>query len=217
MPEHSSPTPDPLSHDAQEDFELDLGDPGLDHLRFWDRCRDGISIAVGSSETHKLLGTRDAFETYLERILKQDTPLQVLPHGDVEQSDRLPMTDEEAIWAARHECLELEDRLGSTCHFYVGNEGGLHGLDVEGQTRYFVRSWTVMRCEVGEGWGGSSSVQLPVASVRDLDGSQRSLVFPGRRRSEGVVSALTGGLSDRRSAVRSATLNALATIFFASR
>ncbi|MBZ0111780.1 MAG: DUF84 family protein [Thermoanaerobaculia bacterium] len=217
MAEHNSPVPNPRRLTGPEVGDFDPADPGLDGLSIWDRCRDGITIAVGSSESHKLLGTRDAFETYLERILKRDIPIEVLPHGEVEQSDRLPMSDEEAIWAARHECLELEDRLGPTCHFFVGNEGGLHGLDVEGQTRYFVRSWTVMRCEGGEGWGGSSSVQLPVNAVRDLDGSQRSLVLPGRRRSEGIVSALTGGLSDRRSAVRSATLNALATIFFASR
>ena len=185
-----------------------------EHKSFWDRFQSGVSIAVGSSESHKLLGTRDAFQTYLQHVAKKDLSVEVSPHGEVEQSDCLPMSDEEAIWAARHECLELEDRHQQTYDFYVGNEGGLHGLDVEGQMRYFVRSWSVVRCGEGEGWGGSSSVQLPLDSVKDLDGARRSLVLPGRRRSEGIVSALTSGLSDRRSGVRIATLNALSTLFY---
>ena len=188
-----------------------------EHKSFWDGFQSGIDIAVGSSEPHKLLGTRDAFEEFIEKVVGRSLSVTVVPHGEVEQSHYLPMSDEEAIWAARHECLELEDRLGSECQFYVGNEGGLHGLDVEGQTRYFVRSWSVVRCVSGEGWGGSSSVQLPLDSVKDLDGEHRSLVIPGRRRSEGIVSALTNGLSDRRSGVRVATLNALSTLFYERR
>ncbi len=181
---------------------------------FWEGHSEGVDVAVGSAEPHKLLGVREAFEVFVRQTLGRDLPIHVQPFADVEQSECLPMADEEAIFAARQECLELEERLGGRFVFYVGNEGGLHSLDVAGHQRHFVRSWSVVRQAGREAWGASGSVQLPVAVGEGLDSSRGSLVLPGRRRSEGLVSALTHGLSDRRAAVQQATVHALGTLFY---
>lgn len=181
---------------------------------FWDRFQTGIEVAVGSGESHKLLGTRDAFLRYFREGLRRQVSIALVPHAEVEMANCLPMTDEEAIAAARGEAKRLEDELGDAYHFYVANEGNLHPVEVDGTLRYFVRSWTVVRCALGESWGGSGSVQLPESLVDDLDGRRRSLVMPGRRRGGGLLQSLTGGMETRRSAVETATLNALATIFY---
>jgi non-canonical (house-cleaning) NTP pyrophosphatase len=140
-------------------------------------------------------------------------PVVIVPHGEVEVPSCLPVSDEEAIEAARQEAQALERQLGDAYHFYVASEGGLHSLEVGGKTHYFARTWTVIRAPVGEAWGGSGSIQLPDQLV-DGVGEGAPFSFPGRRRSGGMIASLTGGMETRRSAVGAATLHALSTLFY---
>lgn len=181
---------------------------------FWDRFQSGLEIAVASSAAHKLLGTRDGFLHYFREGLHRPVSIALVPHGEMEVDGCLPLSDEEAIAAARKEALDLERELEDAYHFYVGNEGGIHTVDLDGQVHYFVRCWTVIRCAVGEAWGGSGSVQLPDRLISGLDDRQMHLAIPGRRRAGGMVESLTGGLESRRSSVASATVHALSTLFF---
>jgi non-canonical (house-cleaning) NTP pyrophosphatase len=186
----------------------------IDLRSFWDRFQSGLEIAVASSAAHKLLGTRDGFLQYFREGLHRSVSIALVPHGEHEVDGCLPLSDEEAIAAARQEALGLEQELGESYHFYVGNEGGLHTVELDGQVHYFVRCWTVIRCAVGEAWGGSGSVQIPDRLIAGLDNHQVPLVIPGRRRAGGMVESLTGGLESRRSSVASATVHALSTLFF---
>ena len=122
----------------------------MDLREFWDRFQSGgIEVAVGSGEPHKLLGCREAFLRVFERGLARPISLAVVPHEEVEQRSALPMSDEEAVEAARAATMRLEEKLGNEYHFYVGNEGCLHVVDLEDEPiRYFVRSWTVIRSPV---------------------------------------------------------------------
>lgn len=182
---------------------------------FWDRFQKGIEIAVGSSASHKLLGVRDGFLRYFHDGLHRFAPVVIVPHGEVEVPSCLPVSDEEAIAAARKEAHELERQLGDAYHFYVASEGGLHTVEVEGRTHYFARTWTVVRTPVGEAWGGSGSIQLPDQIVDGGIGEDGvPIVIPGRRRDGGMVASLTGGMETRRSSVASATLHALSTLFY---
>ncbi len=181
---------------------------------FWERFQTGIEIAVGSSASHKLLGVRDGFLRYFHEGLHRAIPVVIVPHGEVEVQACLPISDEEAITAARQETAALERELGEAYHFYVASEGGLHSVDVEGKTHYFVRSWAVIRAPVGEAWGGSGSIQLPDRLVDGLGDELVPFAIPGRRRSGGMIASLTGGMETRRSAVATATLHALSTLFY---
>ena len=181
---------------------------------FWERFQTGIEIAVASSASHKLLGVRDGFLRYFHDGLHRFVPVVIVPHGEVEVPSCLPVTDEEAIEAARREAQTLEGQLGDSYHFYVGSEGGLHSLEVEGRTHYFARTWTVIRAPVGEAWGGSGSIQLPDRLVDGIGDERVPFAIPGRRRSGGMIASLTGGMETRRSAVAAATLHALSTLFY---
>jgi len=182
---------------------------------FWERFQTGIEIAVGSSSSHKLLGVRDGFLRYFHEGLHRSIPVVIVPHAEVEVQPCLPITDEEAISAARRETAEMQSALGDAYHFYVASEGGLHSIDVEGKTHHFVRTWTVIRAPVGEAWGGSGSIQLPDKLMDGLSGDGVvSMAIPGRRREGGMIASLTGGMETRRSAVATATMHALSTLFY---
>ena len=181
---------------------------------FWDTFQSGIEIAVGSSASHKLLGVRDGFLRYFHEGVHRPIPVVIVPHGEVEVAGCLPVSDEEAIEAARNEAQALEQQLGSAYHFYAASEGGLHTVDLDGKTHYFVRTWTVIRAPVGEAWGGSGSIQLPDRVVDGLGDQPLPFSIPGTRRSGGMIASLTGGMETRRSAVATATLHALSTLFY---
>lgn len=181
---------------------------------FWERFQTGIEIAVGSSASHKLLGVRDGFLRYFHEGLQRPIPVVIVPHGEVEVQPCLPISDEEAISAARRETAEMQRDLGDNYHFYVASEGGLHSLEIDGKTHYFVRNWTVIKAPVGEAWGGSGSIQLPDGIIDGEAQDVARLSIPGRRRSGGMIASLTGGMETRRSAVATATLHALSTLFY---
>ena len=180
---------------------------------FWERFQTGIEIAVGSAASHKLLGVRDGFLRYFHEGLHRAIPVVIVPHAEVEVPC-LPITDEEAISAARRETAQMQGELGDAYHFYVASEGGLHSVEVDGKTHYFVRTWTVIRAPVGEAWGGSGSIQLPYGIVDGEGADGAPLTMPGRRRDGGMIASLTGGMETRRSAVATATLHALSTLFY---
>jgi non-canonical (house-cleaning) NTP pyrophosphatase len=181
---------------------------------FWDRFQTGIEIAVGSSASHKLLGVRDGFLRYFHEGLHRPIPVVIVPHAEVEIHPCLPISDEEAIAAARRETSDMQRALGDAYHFYVSSEGGLHSVEIDGKTHYFVRNWTVIQAPVGEAWGGSGSIQLPAGIVDGNAPGVAPLTIPGRRRSGGMIASLTGGMETRRSAVATATLHALSTLFY---
>ena len=91
---------------------------------------------------------------------------------------------------------------------------GRRTADDSDEPRYFVRTWTVVRGLEDEAWGSSGSVQLPRHLIRGLDSEDLPFAIPGRRRSGGMVSSLTGGLETRRSATAQATLHAVASIMY---
>lgn len=161
----------------------------------------------------KLLGVRDGFVRFFEEGLARRVSVAVVPQPMQEPPVGLPISDAEVVRLARSRTAEMESRLGSTYHFYVTAEAGLHTLEVEELQRFFIRHWVVMRGPLGEAWGSSGSVQLPDRLVAGLDSDQLPFV-PGTRRRGGMTSSLTGGLETRREATAAATLHALATLYY---
>jgi hypothetical protein len=72
----------------------------------------------------------------------------------------------------------------------------------------------VVRSVLGESWGSSGAIQLPVRLVAGLDTAQIPFAIPGTRKSGGITSSLTGGLETRRKNIALSTFHALATLFY---
>lgn len=191
----------------------------MDLRDFWQRFQSGIDVAVGGDAADKLLGVRDGFVRYFQHALSRpdlDKPLSVAvvpqPHG--EARDALPLSDLEILELARSRAADLEDRLGGQYAFCVGSESGLLTVEAGSDTRWLVRTWTVIRGLGDETWGSSGSIQLPQSLVRGLDEAELPFAIPGRRRRGGMVGSLTGGAASRRQATAEATFHALATMLY---
>jgi non-canonical (house-cleaning) NTP pyrophosphatase len=185
-----------------------------DLKNFWQRLQTGVEVAVAGTGADKLLGVRDGLLRYFQEGLERTVSVAVVPQEVVEASFGLPVSDEETLRLARERALHLEKSLADSYHFYIATEGGIHSLDVDGQHRYFIRNWTVVRGLLGEAWGSSGSVQLPDRIVAGLEDEQIPLAMPGTRKSGGMISSLTGGLETRRKAIAVSTLHALSTLFY---
>jgi len=169
---------------------------------------------VAAPNPDKLLGVRDGLLHYFRDGLGRAVPVAVVPQPGEEEPRGLPTSDAEIVGLARRLARDLEERLGDQYHFYIGSEGGLQALEVDGATHWFVRNWTVVRSPVGEGIGGSGCVELPAPLVAGLEEHHLAYAVPGTRRGGGMMSSLTGGLENRRRATALSTTNALATLFY---
>ena len=176
---------------------------------------------VGGDVPDKLLGVRDGFRRYFNEGLETPVPVAVVAERLVTaESTLLPLTDEGILELARRRAQDLVEVHGERFGFCVGVEAGLlafGGGETTGgeqNVRYFVRSWAVVKGLEDEAWGSSGSLQLPRALIDGLDASELPFVVPGRRRSGGMVSSLSGGLETRRSATALATFHAVASLMY---
>ena len=181
---------------------------------FWQRFQTGIEVAVGGDLPDKLLGVRDGFLRYFRDGLEKSVPVAVVPRPQDEAHTPLPVSDADILTLARQRARQLDRLYGEAFAFHVGSEAGLLAFEADGQTHYFVRSWTVILGIGEETWGSSGSVQLPDRLIDGLDQDDLPFAVPGTRRSGGMVSSLTGALETRRSTTALATFNALSTLMY---
>jgi non-canonical (house-cleaning) NTP pyrophosphatase len=195
---------------------MDSMDRDTDIRNFWQKLQSGVEVAVAGNNPETLLGIRDAFLRFFHDGLDKTVSVVVVPQTTTEGTPHtgLPVSDEETLQRARACVTDLESRLGDAYQFYMASEGGIHSLEVDGRTCYFVRNWTVVRSPLGEAWGSSGSVQLPDRLIQGLDSAQIPFAVPGTRRSGGMTRSLTGGIETRRKAIATSTLHAISTLFY---
>lgn len=181
---------------------------------FWRRFHSGVDVAVaGSGFLHdKLLGIRDGFCRFFGDCLAMSVPVSVVPHAQGAEISTLPMTDQETLELTRQKALALQASLDDPNPFVVASEAGLLTMSCGGESRTFVRSWTVILGLGDEAWGSSGSLQIP-AKLLAGQGDVAAFI-PGTRRGGGMVAELTGNLETRRSATQLATVHALSTLFY---
>ncbi|MEM6456552.1 MAG: DUF84 family protein [Acidobacteriota bacterium] len=193
---------------------------GTDTTAFWYHLTDGIEVAVASTESDKLLGVRDGFRRFFHDGLERPVAVAVVAQ-DLGEVGELPVRDEDILGLARRRADAVRTKLHATedrYDFYVGAEAGLLSIvdptaPAGAPRHHFVRTWTVIHGLDQTTFGSSGSVQLPASLIRGIDGDDDlAYAVPGTRRRGGMVSSLTGGLEDRRSATALATFNALATL-----
>ncbi len=185
-----------------------------DLKEFLGEFQRGIEVCVADSGADALLGVRDAFRRFFRRDSGEVAPVAVVPQEIASPFTGLPSSDSEAIARARRSVAQMEERLAGVYHFYLASQACFHSLELGAEVRFFVRSWTVLRGVAGESLGSSGSLQLPAFLVDGLGVEQLPHSIPGTRRSGGILSSLTGGLENRRSAVSEATIHALSTQFY---
>ncbi len=175
----------------------------------------GVEVAVGGHRSEVLLAVRSAFLRYFHEGLGRPVPVAVVPQ-EVEDLHRgIASNDTEMIERASRSAGLLQQRLGEAYRFYVGIEEGLESLEIEGRLRHFVRTWAVVRGLASEASGGSASIEVPNQVFEDgVADSEGRRTVAGLRRHEALVSALTGSLESRRSAVTQAVFNAVASLFY---
>ncbi|HET9228724.1 MAG TPA: DUF84 family protein [Thermoanaerobaculia bacterium] len=186
----------------------------MDLRDFWQKLQSGVEIAVAGNNSETLLGVRDAFLRFFQDGMDKVVSVVVVPHEVQPPPIGLPVSDEETLALARGYVMEMAERLGNTYTFYVAAEGGIQALEIDGNMRYFIRNWAVLRSPLGEAWGSSGSVQLPDRVIAGLDSAQIPFAIPGTRRGGGMIRALTGGLETRRKAVATSSLHAISTLFY---
>jgi non-canonical (house-cleaning) NTP pyrophosphatase len=185
-----------------------------DLTQFWSRFPTGVEVAVAGAHPDKLLGVRDGFRRYLYEGLDRSLPVAVVPQADADDPSALELSDEATVEMARGKAKRLEERLGSSYHFYAAAEGGLHVVEAGGRAHYFVHCWVAIAGVLGEAWGASGSLEIPGRLLEGLDEGQLSFAVPGTRRSGGMINSLSGGLESRRTAVTEATVHAVSTLFY---
>src|SRR5215217_7649204 len=109
-----------------------------DLKNFWQRLQTGVEVVVASTASENLLGVRDAVLRYFHDGLDRTVSVAVVPQTVSDAPIGLPFTDEETLRLARHRVMELETKLGSTYHFYIASESGIHAVDADGGPRYFI-------------------------------------------------------------------------------
>lgn len=179
-------------------------------------------MVVAANLPEKLNGVRDGFRRYFHEGLEQPAAVSVISEAlATEGESPLPFKDGDILALARQRALGLETIHGDRFGFCVGVEAGLAVAEAglaessqEPSTRHFVHCWAVVRGLGDEAWGSSGMVQLPNSLIAGLDNAEIPFVIPGRRRSGGMVSSLTGGLENRRSAAELATFHALSSLMY---
>ncbi len=179
----------------------------------------GIEVTLASDAADRQAGVRDGFRRYFNQVVGQPMPIAIVPRHCEEVAGGLPAGDRATLDLAHRKAAALLAELGDSYHFYVATEGGLEMLTVAGKDLHFIRNWTVILGPFGEAWGCSGSLQLPPRLIASLDGATLdkaavAMEIPGTRRSGGIISSLTHGAENRRSAVAQSTFNALCSLFY---
>jgi non-canonical (house-cleaning) NTP pyrophosphatase len=179
---------------------------------FFGGYQRGLEVAVAGASADELLGVRQAFRRFFHDGLAKPVPVAVVPQESAAGLCGLAGSDREALEAARAAAAELARRLESEYQFFVGLDAGVESLELGGETRFLLRSWTVVIGPPGTAVGASAALELPSSLVDPRGPSVRGAA--GTRRGGGLYSSVTGGLETRRGAVVAATVNALSTLFF---
>lgn len=180
-------------------------------------------IAVGSLRPPKLNAIRAALEACTASLAMDCTEIQgfEVPSG----VRSTPLSRVETMQGAKHraECLwQTAKERGNTWEFFVGMEGGLDVLNLDGERYVFLESWVYVTCREGRGhYGQSGAIELPselaaqvVDEGIDLSNAIDSYAgVQGIRNGLGAWGVLTHGLITREEAFRIAAINAFAPFF----
>jgi len=101
----------------------------------------------------------------------------------------MPMTDWQLMQGARERAFAAQESLRSRrleADIYVGLEGGVHSISIEGEWHTFLRGWAYATDGAGKGaFGAAPSISVPADIVKS--------VVDGRKELGVVIDEVTGG------------------------
>ncbi len=201
--------------------------PEIDIREMAQQVSEKIIVAVGSTRRPKLNAVWEAL-TILGPTLDANAPFAVIGEEAESGVGHTPLTRAELMSGAKHRAEVLEQRArerGLTWRFFVGLEGGLDVVSVNGRRLVFLQNWAYVSDAGGEGaYGQSGSVLLPDALAEEVIGRGTELGIAidnfagghGIRDAQGAWGVLTRNLITRQDAFRVAVINAFAPFFNAA-
>jgi inosine/xanthosine triphosphatase len=183
-----------------------------------------LSVAVGSLRAPKVNAIRAALDA-CGPFLQPVGPIEIVP-VDVPSGVRpTPLSSAETMQGAKSRAQALR-RLSlkrtEPWQYFVGLEGGLDVIELDGERRVFLESWAYVLGEHGRGhYGQSGAIPLPeelasrvVDEGVDLsEAIDRYAGAHGIRNGLGAWGVLTHGLITREDAFRIAAINAFSPFF----
>jgi non-canonical (house-cleaning) NTP pyrophosphatase len=183
-----------------------------------------ILVAVGSVRRPKLDAVSAALEAYkscFDPIAEFEVLGLEIPSG----VRHTPLSRSETMQGARQRAESLRAialESGEPWRYFVGLEGGLDVVHIDGTRQVFLENWAYAADADGAGaYGQSGAILLPDGLVREVvdggvelaDAIDSFAGGRGIRDGEGVWGILTGGRITRRDAFRISTINAFAPLF----
>ena len=144
-------------------------------------------IAIGSTRSAKLMAVRAA----CARVATLDAAwgkAEIVAREVETGVPTMPLTDAQLMRGARNRALAIREALrdeGETAHLYVGLEGGLHTVTLDGVRHTFLQGWAYATDGTRGHFGISPSVSVPASIVHQ--------VVVGRRELGDVIDEVTGG------------------------
>lgn len=184
-------------------------------------------IAVGSLRPPKLNAVRAALDACSSALGLNS--IEILGFEVPSGVRSTPLSRVETMQGAKHraECLQQIARERGECwQVFIGLEGGVDVLSLDGERRVFLESWVYVSGANGYGhYGQSGAIALPSELAKQVvdqgaDLSDAIDVYAGAqgiRNGPGAWGVLTRGLITREDAFRTATINALAPFFNSKR
>lgn len=186
-----------------------------------------IIVAVGSVRRPKLNAVWEAM-TILGPALDPNAPFEVIGEETESGVAHTPLSRAEIMSGAKNRVEALKTRARQKSlpwRFFVGLEGGLEVVSMNGQRLVFLENWAYVSDDNGRGaFGQSGSVLLPDALADDVVGRGIELgvaidSFAGQhgvRDAQGAWGVLTRNLITRQDAFRVAVVNAFAPFYNAA-
>lgn len=187
-----------------------------------------LRAAVGSLRAPKLNAIRAGLEA-CARYLQAGAAIEIVGFDVPSGVRSTPLSREETMRGARLRVMALREATKTgpqPWDYFVGLEGGIDVLTVDGRRRAFLESWIYVENTSGSGhYGQSGAIALPDELIRSLveDGTDLSEAIDvyagshGIRDGLGAWGVLTCGLITREDAFRIAAINAFAPFFPAQR
>ncbi len=183
-----------------------------------------LRIAVGSLRPPKVNAIRAALEV-CARLLQAESSFETIALDVPSGVRATPLSRIETMQGAKARAEALRDislERADRWAYFIGLEGGLDVIELDGERRVFLESWVYVLSAQGLGhYGQSGAIALPeelasrvVDAGMDLsEAIDRYAGARGVRNGQGAWGVLTQGLITREDAFRIAAINAFAPFF----
>jgi non-canonical (house-cleaning) NTP pyrophosphatase len=124
-----------------------------------------LIIAVGSTRKPKLAAVREAVDG-MSDLLTAETSIEIVGVEVESGVNHTPLSCEESMRGARQRAEWLQQvakQEAKPWNYFVGLEGGLDSVIVNGERRVFLESWAYVNDGTRGYFGRSGAVELPEA------------------------------------------------------